>query len=395
MKINKEEIGHLYDIVISIESLNFIIKDNRDNKISNINSIELPNQFQEISLDICNKMNDVLSSSNTNSVYYYENDLGFRYMSFGMYDLDTLVATITMGPYLNYKDVNDIIDVIIPKNIYDCIPIINQNKEKALADIVIAVTNSPINKSEFINMKSEEIQKSSKIYTLDNYEKDILEIKKRYAFEREVLHHINNGDEKKALDTMNKFKISSFERFPDMPIRNTKNLAITLNTLARKTIENNNIDEYYLHRISEKFAVKIEYTNSLKQLQQLMIEMIKEYCNLVKKCSNNNYSILVSKAINYIKLNFNQEIGLSKISRDLFVHKTNLAKKFKEEVGKTTAEYINEIRIKESKHILQNTTLSIEDIAYYVGYNDKKYFSKVFKSIEKISPSEYRKCKDI
>ncbi len=123
--------------------------------------------------------------------------------------------------------------------------------------------------------------------------------------------------------------------------------------------------------------------------------MIKEYCNLVNKCSNNNYSILFSKAINYIKLNFNQEIGLSKISRDLFVHKTNLAKKFKEEVGKTTAEYINEIRIKESKYILQNTTLSIEDIAYCVGYNDKKYFSKVFKSIEKISPSEYRKYKDI
>lgn len=104
--------------------------------------------------------------------------------------------------------------------------------------------------------------------------------------------------------------------------------------------------------------------------------MIKEYCNLVNKCSNNNYSILFSKAINYIKLNFNQEIGLSKISKDLFVHKTNLAKKFKEEVGKTTAEYINEIRIKESKYILQNTTLSIEDIAYCVGYNDKNTFLK-------------------
>lgn len=395
MKINKEEIGHLYDIVISIVSLNFIIKDNKYNKISRIDTTELPNKFQEIGLGMCNKMNDVLLESNTNSVYCHEDDSGLRYMSFGIYDLEVLVGTITMGPYLNYKDVNNIIDADISKNIYDCIPIINYNKEKSLADIVIAVINSSINKSEFINMKSEEIKKTNKVYTLDNYKNDILEIKKRYAFEREVLHHISNGDEKKALDTMNKFNINSLERFPDMPIRNAKNLIISINTLARKAIEKNNIDEYYLHRVSEKFALKIEYANSLKQLNQLTIEMIKEYCNLVNKCSNNNYSILVSKAINYIKLNFNQEIGLSKISKDLFVHKTNLAKKFKEEVGKTTAEYINEIRIKESKYILQNTTLSIEDIAYCVGYNDKKYFSKVFKSIEKISPSEYRKYKDV
>ncbi|MEG2017232.1 MAG: helix-turn-helix transcriptional regulator, partial [Clostridium sp.] len=70
---------------------------------------------------------------------------------------------------------------------------------------------------------------------------------------------------------------------------------------------------------------------------------------------------------------------------------TYLAKKFKQETGKTVSEYVNEIRIKEAQFIIMATEFKIEDIAYYVGYNDKKYFSKIFKKISGVSPSEYRK----
>ena len=119
--------------------------------------------------------------------------------------------------------------------------------------------------------------------------------------------------------------------------------------------------------------------------------MMKEYCNLVNEYKTKGYSKLVSNAINYVKLNFKYEIGLSSIADELFVHPTYLAKKFKEETDKTISEYINEIRVKEAKMMLKTTEFKIEDIAYYVGYNDKKYFSKVFKKIYNQSPSDYRK----
>ena len=119
--------------------------------------------------------------------------------------------------------------------------------------------------------------------------------------------------------------------------------------------------------------------------------MISEYCNLVNDDIAKGYSKLVSNAINYIKLNFKYEIRLSSIAKELFVHPTYLAKKFKEETRKTVSEYINEVRVKEAKIMLKNTEFKVEDIAYYVGYNDKKYFSKTFKKIYNQSPSDYRK----
>jgi two-component system response regulator YesN len=50
------------------------------------------------------------------------------------------------------------------------------------------------------------------------------------------------------------------------------------------------------------------------------------------------------------------------------------------------------VRIDKAKELLANPNLKIVDISQAVGYQDEKYFSKVFKKLEGVSPNEYRKA---
>ena len=63
----------------------------------------------------------------------------------------------------------------------------------------------------------------------------------------------------------------------------------------------------------------------------------------------------------------------------------------KEELQMNYSDYIASLRIQRAKELLQNEVLSIQEIAEQVGYNDYFYFTKVFKKVQGISPSKYRK----
>jgi AraC-like DNA-binding protein len=68
-----------------------------------------------------------------------------------------------------------------------------------------------------------------------------------------------------------------------------------------------------------------------------------------------------------------------------------LNKKISALTGKTTSEYVRSIRLRKAAQLLEKSDLSISEVAYEVGYNSPKYFSKYFKDEYGILPSEYRK----
>ncbi|MNC58790.1 Arabinose operon regulatory protein [compost metagenome] len=63
---------------------------------------------------------------------------------------------------------------------------------------------------------------------------------------------------------------------------------------------------------------------------------------------------------------------------------------FKEQAGVPFSEYLSRLRIQRAKEMLLQSRLSIGEIGERVGYKTDKYFIKVFKSLEGVSPSRYR-----
>lgn len=99
----------------------------------------------------------------------------------------------------------------------------------------------------------------------------------------------------------------------------------------------------------------------------------------------------IREARQYILENYYRQLTLETVSRQIGLHPNYFSSIFKKEVNKNFSDYLIEVRIDNAKQLILNTNNTIISIAETVGYSDIKYFSKLFKKIMGLSPTEFRK----
>ncbi len=97
------------------------------------------------------------------------------------------------------------------------------------------------------------------------------------------------------------------------------------------------------------------------------------------------------EVLNYIgKEYINAKLSLNEVSRHVAKNQKVVAKSILDKFHLTFKQYLNNIRIEESKKLLLSTDLSIKEIAYSVGYSSANHFTKVFKKQEDMTPSQFK-----
>lgn len=104
-----------------------------------------------------------------------------------------------------------------------------------------------------------------------------------------------------------------------------------------------------------------------------------------------NHSEYTKKTIEFVNKNYKKDISLSDAAEHIGVSSSYLSKVFKEDYGKGFNEFLNMIRIQNAKTLLENSMISLKDIASEVGFNNYHYFFRVFKNIVGVTPVKYRK----
>ena len=103
------------------------------------------------------------------------------------------------------------------------------------------------------------------------------------------------------------------------------------------------------------------------------------------------YDRMIDNVISEIREHYMEDISLTSLSAKYNISLGHLSKMIKESLSVNFSDYIASLRIQRAKELLRDDRLSIQEIAEIVGYNDYFYFTKVFKRVEGISPSKYRK----
>ena len=80
---------------------------------------------------------------------------------------------------------------------------------------------------------------------------------------------------------------------------------------------------------------------------------------------------------------------VTKLVKEMGVSRSLLHKKLKALTNMSTTEFIRLCRLKKSIHYLKHDNLNISEVAYEVGFNDPKYFSRIFKKHFGVTPTEY------
>lgn len=99
---------------------------------------------------------------------------------------------------------------------------------------------------------------------------------------------------------------------------------------------------------------------------------------------------LIKKALEYTEANIsNPDFSVEELSRELGMSRVHLYKKLSSLTGKTPIEFIRVIRLKRAAQLLEESQLTVSEIAYEVGFNNPKYFRKYFKDEFGVLPSQY------
>lgn len=101
-----------------------------------------------------------------------------------------------------------------------------------------------------------------------------------------------------------------------------------------------------------------------------------------------NYTI--KRAIDYIRNHYQESISLEGTAACLAITPEYLSTLFNREMGQNFSVFLKKFRISHAKRLLKGTDKKIYEIAAEVGYTDPKYFNRVFKEEEGISPGDYR-----
>ncbi len=94
---------------------------------------------------------------------------------------------------------------------------------------------------------------------------------------------------------------------------------------------------------------------------------------------------------NYLNEHFDERVTLDDLSSKFYVNKFYLTRIYKEQFGVSINTYLTQIRITKAKQLLRFSDDSIESIGENTGLGAITYFSRTFRKIEGITPSEYRK----
>jgi signal transduction histidine kinase/ligand-binding sensor domain-containing protein/DNA-binding response OmpR family regulator len=100
---------------------------------------------------------------------------------------------------------------------------------------------------------------------------------------------------------------------------------------------------------------------------------------------------LMQKALQYVESNISRcELSVEELSRELGMSRVHLYKKLISITGKSPIEFIRIIRLKRAAQLLRESQQNVSEIAYQVGFNSPKGFSKYFKEEFGVLPSVYQ-----
>lgn len=133
------------------------------------------------------------------------------------------------------------------------------------------------------------------------------------------------------------------------------------------------------------------HLNPAKYKDELTARLLDLAAHFRKARASGRGNNVINDIARYIRNNYNQELTLQEIADHFYLSREYISRRFKQETGENIVEYLSHIRIEKAKELLTNPELRIFEISQAIGYQDEKYFSKVFKKLEGVSPNKFRK----
>ncbi|MEE2770795.1 MAG: AraC family transcriptional regulator [Bacteroidota bacterium] len=140
--------------------------------------------------------------------------------------------------------------------------------------------------------------------------------------------------------------------------------------------ENHPSKDLFVDNMLDELVIRILQTNSRKIYNEKSFEL----------SSSNRLAYVVA----YIRENLHKSISVEELSQKACMSESNFYRVFKNELGISPTDFINNERIKLAVSLLQNPKKTIKEVYLECGFESRSYFNRVFKSRKSVSPGEFQ-----
>lgn len=230
-------------------------------------------------------------------------------------------------------------------------------------------------------------------------EKPVLSIQMledRYALENRLLDAVHHGNADLAMEALQSFRgVTVPGRKGHTETTTVQFRMVSLNALLRKEAERAEVHPFYLDTLYNDFLLSAGKITTEQQEQQLVVDMLRQYCERVSKYSTSGYSVVIRNIIHYINLHLKEDLSLSSLAARFNLSRSYLSDRFRREVHINLTDYVNLTRIQFAANLLRYHHYSISAAAQEIGIPDVSYFTRLFKRSMGETPSQYARKKVI
>lgn len=209
-----------------------------------------------------------------------------------------------------------------------------------------------------------------------------------YTYEKSVAEQVaGNGDAGTLQSIIHSFYNSLYDKGP---VEKETVYSVTIRLLV--SVEQSVRGENDLPALFNLSLVEITNISMLSELEKRVCGILLEMHQAHREYRPQEDQNIVELSISHMKKNV-ANVTLQSIAAEVFVTPNYLSLLFKIRTGKTFIETLTDLRIEEAKRQITETNLKNMEISRHIGYQDPRYFSKLFKQKVGLTPSEYRERK--
>lgn len=123
---------------------------------------------------------------------------------------------------------------------------------------------------------------------------------------------------------------------------------------------------------------------------QILIDVIGKVLAQIPETPKRKMNLKIEAIVEFIDSHLNQDLTLTYVAERMNFSSYYLSKVFKKELGVNFVKYVTERKMDKAKELLKDNDIPIVNIAFEIGYPEPSYFTKVFKKVENMTPSQYR-----
>ncbi|MBC7960385.1 MAG: PocR ligand-binding domain-containing protein [Vallitaleaceae bacterium] len=276
---------------------------------------------------------------------------------------------------------------------FKMVPMVDHNRVRHLAELLQIMIRDLVGDEKYEFKKKRDFYQEQRILS-----ENIQEIKEQknptypIELERELSDKVRHGDSKGAKAILNDLLGYILFKYKGNRTIVISMMIELLVVMSRAAVEGGARYEEIVAS-NTKFYEDAYKTTNIDEICVWMVQALEKFTELVFTFEDANVENrnLIRKALLYIHEHYQKEITLEEVADHVKLSETYFSRLFSKEIKRNFTEYVNLIRIGESKKLLLDLSYSLCDIAILTGFSDQSYFSKVFKKHEGLSPGMYRK----